>query len=106
MSRDPLALHIGMDVITPSGPGRIKARVNGPLTRWVVNDYPWPEAQITVPDPPEPQPQPDLVCRACTSSNHCFGDGGIILAGLSAPCGCRCGRGPQWRDELEPDEVA
>lgn len=105
MTRDPQALHVGLHVLTPNGPGVIRARRGGPITTWLALDFWWRESQITVPEPPEPG---DISPRCKAGRHEQSSDGcggGFIHGDQLAGCTCRCHGGPRWRDELE-DEVA
>lgn len=50
MSRDPQCLHVGLVVLTPDGPGIIRARRGGPVTTWLAGDCWWRESQLVVPE--------------------------------------------------------
>ena len=104
--RDPTALHVGLTVTTPNGPGIIRARRGGPVTTWLVLDFWWRESQLQLPDGPSPEPDRAHACIGCRRSGrplsmsggtHCHGHGGVIVDGEPRPCGCRCGT--RWRDE-------
>lgn len=110
--RDPTALHVGLEVLTPDGPAVIRARRGGPITTWLASDHWWRESQIAVPEPDEPTPSPEHVCVGCgrssrplstTGGTHCHGTGGLVINGTPVPCGCRCGT--RWRDELDPERM-
>ena len=97
MTRDPLALRIGALVTTPNGIGTVRARRCGPITTWLVMDFWWRESQLEVVEDREPIVSTAL-CRSCrlaqhNTGMHCYGDGGVVVDGTPATCGCWCAGG-------------
>ena len=87
MTRDRDALHVGQTVQTPNGIDIIRRRVNGPIIKWVVNDFPWPESKLSI----VAAAVPTGISRPCKRGDHHACGRGFIDAGTMTECVCRCG---------------